>query len=201
MCDRRFGKWNLFTWTAFATRGVSSISKTNTCSPAAIGDALAARLQRKDGPEIIMVLPQETSEWLEQVSMAVLRSRLLKRLRAADGFGRLHIYYPVIEDENVQVRVHSKVCFIDDRLLRAGSANLNNRSMGLDTECDLAVEAKEPATENSIAYLRNRLLAEHLGVFARVAQEHSAERSLVKAMVRGGKRTLGILDGSVSPAL
>src|SRR4029434_6054509 len=144
-------------------------------SSSAIGNALAARLQEKDGPEIIMVLPQETSEWLEQVSMAVLRSRLLKRLRAADGFGRLHVYYPVMEDENVQVRVHSKVCFIDDRLLRVGSANLNNRSMGLDTECDLAVEAEEPATGNSIAYLRNRLLAEHLGVSPeRGAAAHSA---------------------------
>ena len=173
-------------------------------SSSAIGDALAVRLQEKDGPEIIMVLPQETSEWLEQVSMAVLRSRLLKRLRAADRFGRLHVYYPVLKDENVQVRVHSKVCFIDDRLLRVGSANLNNRSMGLDTECDLAVEAEEPATENSIAQLRNRLLAEHLGVSPeRVAEEHSAERSLVRAIekLRGGKRTLGILDGSVSPAL
>jgi phospholipase D1/2 len=173
-------------------------------SSAAIGNALAARLQEKDGPEIIMVLPQETSEWLEQVSMAVLRSRLLKRLRAADRFGRLHVYYPVLKDENVQVRVHSKVCFIDDRLLRVGSANLNNRSMGLDTECDLAVEAEEPATGNSIASLRNRLLAEHLGVSPeRVAAEHSAERSLVRAIekLRGGKRTLGVLDGLVSPAL
>ena len=73
--------------------------------------------------------------------------------------------------------------------------------MGLDTECDLAVEAKN-RPENSIAYLRNRLLAEHLGVSPeKVAQEHSAERSLVKAMRScGGKRTLGILDGSVSPA-
>jgi phospholipase D1/2 len=173
-------------------------------SSSAIGDALAGRLQEKDGPEIIMVLPQETSEWLEQVSMAVLRSRLLKRLRAADRFGRLHVYYPVLGDENVQVRIHSKVCFVDDRLLRVGSANLNNRSMGLDTECDLAVEAEEPAVENSIANLRNRLLAEHLGVSPeKVAQEHLAERSLVRAIekLRGGKRTLGILDGSVSPAL
>ncbi len=119
-------------------------------------------------------------------------------------FGRLHVYYPVLEDENVQVRVHSKVCFIDDRLLRVGSANLNNRSMGLDAECDLAVEAEDPATENSIASLRNRLLAEHLGISPeRIAEEHSAERSLVRAVekLRGGKRTLGILDGSVSPAL
>jgi len=76
--------------------------------------------------------------------------------------------------------------------------------MGLDTECDLAVEAEKPAIETSIANLRNRLLAEHLGVSPeRVAQEHLAERSLVKAIekLRGGKRTLGILDGSVSPAL
>jgi len=173
-------------------------------SSSAIGDALVSRLQEQDGPEIIMVLPQETSEWLEQVSMAVLRSRLLKRLRAADNFGRLHLYFPILTDPNVQMRVHSKVCFIDDRLLRVGSANLNNRSMGLDTECDLAVEAVEPATEHSIAKLRNRLLAEHLGVSPeRVAEEYSAERSLVRAIekLRGGNRTLGILDGSVSPTL
>jgi phospholipase D1/2 len=173
-------------------------------SSSAIGDALAARLQETDAPEIILVLPQETSEWLEQVSMAVLRSRLLKRLRAADRFGRLHVYYPVTEDENNKIRVHAKVCFIDNRLLRVGSANLNNRSMGLDTECDLAVEGEGSAIENSIAFLRNRLLAEHLGVPPeKVAQEHSTEGSLVKAIekLRGGRRTLGVLDGSISPAL
>src|SRR5262245_29330527 len=70
-------------------------------SSSAVGDALAARLQEKDGPEIVMVLPQETSEWLEQVSMAVLRSRLLKRLRGADRFGRLHVYYALLEVELV----------------------------------------------------------------------------------------------------
>ncbi|HEY7320844.1 MAG TPA: VTT domain-containing protein [Candidatus Binatia bacterium] len=173
-------------------------------SSSAIGDALAARLEEKDGPEVIMVLPEETSEWLEQVSMAVLRWRLLKRLRAADRFGRLHVYFPVLENESVQVRIHSKVCFIDDRLLRVGSANLNNRSMGLDTECDLAVETERPAIRHSIATLRNRLLAEHLGVSPeRVALEHATTRSLARAIenLRGGTRSLGILDGSVSPIL
>jgi phospholipase D1/2 len=169
----------------------------------AIGDALAARLQEKNGPEIVMVLPQETSEWLEQVSMAVLRSRLLKRLRAADHFGRLHVYYPAVEGK-VRMRVHSKLCFIDDRLLRVGSSNLNNRSMGLDTECDLAVEAAEPSTMDSIAWLRNRLLAEHLGTSPeRVAENHGAEGLLARAIEKlgGGKRSLEILDGSVSAAL
>jgi phosphatidylserine/phosphatidylglycerophosphate/cardiolipin synthase-like enzyme/uncharacterized membrane protein YdjX (TVP38/TMEM64 family) len=170
----------------------------------AVGGALAKRLQEENGPEIIVILPEETSEWLEQMSMAVLRARLLKRLRAADRFGRLHVYYPILKNPKVQVRVHSKICFIDERLARVGSANLNNRSMGLDTECDLAVEASGPGTEKAIASLRHRLLAEHLGVSPhRVAQEFAAQRSLSRTIenLRGGERSLGILDGSVSDTL
>ena len=150
-------------------------------SSAAIGDALAARLQEKDGPEIIMVLPQETSEWLEQVSMAVLRSRLLKRLRAADRFGRLHVYYPVLEDENIQMRVHSKVCFIDDRLLRVGSANLNNRSMGLDTECDLAIEPQEPGHREFHCQLTQPITRRAFGSLARKGSRGTFGRTVSSA--------------------
>jgi uncharacterized membrane protein YdjX (TVP38/TMEM64 family) len=85
-------------------------------------------------------------------------------------------------------------------LIRVGSANLNNRSMGLDTECDLAIEARNPAAEKSIASLRARLLAEHLGVSPEtVAETYAAERSLSRAIetLRGGGRTLQILDGTV----
>jgi len=173
-------------------------------SSVTIGDAMAARLREKEGPEIILVLPQETSEWLEQMTMTVLRSRLLKRLRAVDRFRRLHVYYPIVEDERVQVRVHSKICIVDDKLLRVGSANLNNRSMGLDTECDLAIEVVDRAMPDTIAALRNRLLAEHLGVSAeKVAQEHRTTGSLARAIenLRGGQRSLGALDGAVSEAL
>jgi phosphatidylserine/phosphatidylglycerophosphate/cardiolipin synthase-like enzyme len=132
-------------------------------SSKSIGDALAARLEEENGPEIVMVLPQETSEWLEQVTMAVLRARLLQRLRAVDRFGRLHVYYPFVPADNVQIRVHAKLAVVDDRFVRIGSSNLNNRSMGLDTECDLAVEAATPAAEQAIANFRHRLVAEHLG--------------------------------------
>jgi phospholipase D1/2 len=53
---------------------------------------------------------------------------------------------------------------IDDTFVRVGSANLNNSSMGFDTECDLAMEIPEDdAVDNGIVMLRNRLLAEHLG--------------------------------------
>jgi phosphatidylserine/phosphatidylglycerophosphate/cardiolipin synthase-like enzyme len=66
--------------------------------------------------------------------------------------------------------VHSKVSIIDDRLLRIGSTNLNNRSLGFDTECDLAIDADAQPPGNAaavamrIADLRNRLIAHHLDV-------------------------------------
>ena len=53
---------------------------------ATITDALCARLNEKDGPEIVLVLPGETSGWLEQMTMDVLRNKALNRLIAADEF-------------------------------------------------------------------------------------------------------------------
>ena len=53
---------------------------------------------------------------------------------------------------------------VDDQLVRIGSANVSNRSMGFDTECDLAIESNgRPDVEEAIARFRNSLLAEHLG--------------------------------------
>jgi phospholipase D1/2 len=59
------------------------------------------------------------------------------------------------------------VCGMDvdtDRLAKIGSSNLSNRSMGLDTECDLAIEASDSRTRDLVASVRNGLLAEHLGI-------------------------------------
>jgi hypothetical protein len=54
---------------------------------------------------------------------------------------------------------------VDDEWLRVGSANFANRSMGLDTECDLVLEARgDASTRTAIASVRNALLSEHLGV-------------------------------------
>jgi len=94
------------------------------------------------------------------------RDRLLRRLKQADRFDRLRVYYPVVpsDDSDCDVLVHSKLVIVDDVLLRVGSANLNNRSMGLDTECDLAIEATTPHARRAVAGLRERLLAEHMGV-------------------------------------
>ncbi|NIS17469.1 MAG: phospholipase, partial [candidate division Zixibacteria bacterium] len=45
-------------------------------------------------------------------------------------------------DGETSVYMHSKLMIVDDRLAIMGSANLSNRSMGLDSECCLAIETE-----------------------------------------------------------
>ncbi|ALA59007.1 VTT domain-containing protein [Nitrospira moscoviensis] len=168
-----------------------------------VADALADRLQDPNGPEIVMILHPNSDGWLEQHTMDVLRGRVLKRLRALDRFHRLRLYYPRIPDLAGQcISMHSKVCIVDDELARVGSANLSNRSMGFDTECDLAVEAGgDPELRRGIAGFRSRLLAEHLGVSPEAVDACCARAdSLIGAIerLRSGGRSLEIFDGRVS---
>ena len=84
-------------------------------------------------------------------------------------------------EEDESIVVHSKILVVDDRLFRVGSANLTDRSMLLDTECDLTIEATNERQETAIARLRNRLLGEHLGLSAEAVQERLAnDRSLIR---------------------
>jgi len=70
---------------------------------------------------------------------------------------------------------------VDDVLLHVGSANLNNRSIGLDTECDLAIEARTQGERSAIERLRNRLLGHHCGLTAdAVAASLTQTGSLVR---------------------
>lgn len=160
-----------------------------------IGAALAARLEEENGPEVVVVVPRVCAGWLEEVAMGAGRARLLERLRRADRHGRLRVYYPVVPGPgDCPVNLHSKVLVVDDVLVRIGSSNASNRSMGVDAECDLAVESGgEERIERAIARFRNGLLAEHLGVSAgEVAEAIAATGSLVQAVeaLQGRARTL-----------
>jgi phosphatidylserine/phosphatidylglycerophosphate/cardiolipin synthase-like enzyme len=157
-------------------------------------DALADRLQESDGPEIVIVLPRRGNNRLEQETMDGARHRLIQQLWAADEHHRLGIYYPVT-DGGTAIYVHSKVMTIDDRLLRIGSSNLNNRSMGFDSECDVAVEADadSDSVPREVTSMRNRLLSEHLGVpvgdFEHAVARHRSVFAAVEEL-RGNGRTL-----------
>ncbi|MCW5977750.1 MAG: hypothetical protein KIT09_06715 [Bryobacteraceae bacterium] len=151
---------------------------------ARIVEALSRRLREVDGPEIVMVLPLNNHGWIEDHTVEVLRFRQVRRLRQADRFGRLRICYPTVRGlnrEDDSIVVHSKVLVADDRLFRVGSANLTDRSMALDTECDLTIEAESERRRLEIARLRNRLLGEHLGLSEEAVRERLAQdRSLIR---------------------
>ena len=141
-----------------------------------IAEGMAARLSEPQGPEVVVVSPQTQSGWLEEATMGVLRARLHRRLAAADRYGRYRLVWPYLPglDEGC-LNVHSKIFIMDAALLSIGSANLSSRSMALDTECNLVLEARGNAAEAAriaaaIAAMRNRLLAEHLGTTASEVQ-------------------------------
>jgi phospholipase D1/2 len=131
-----------------------------------VAKALAERLQEPDPPEFVVVNPHGADGWLEDEVMSTARAELMDAVRKCDRQGRFRIYYPVTR-EREDIYVHSKITIVDDRLVRVGSANLNNRSMGLDSECDLLIDTGLPGNQMAsdvIGALRSDLLAEHLGV-------------------------------------
>jgi phospholipase D1/2 len=130
-----------------------------------VARTLAKRLRRQDGPEIVVIVTRESHGFLEKLMMGHNRTRLIRRLKRADRYDRLRVFYAVTPDGKggeQEIIVHSKLIIADDRFVRVGSSNLNNRSEGLDTESDLAVETDAEAGCRAIAELRADLLAEHL---------------------------------------
>ncbi len=170
-----------------------------------IADAITRRLREPDGPEIVVVSRYRGSGWLEQNTMYVLRARLIRRLMESEGSARLRFYYPhqagLGED---CISLHTKLMVVDDTVLRIGSANLNNRSLGVDTECDVLLEATNQSERRTITRLRDTVLAEHLGVGAQeVGQAIDREGSLIRGIesLRGGSRSLEPISGKVEPEL
>ncbi|MBB3936746.1 phospholipase D-like domain-containing protein [Aureimonas phyllosphaerae] len=129
-----------------------------------IAEAIAHRLEEPDGPEIVVINPVSAQGWLEPIAMDTARARLVEALRQLDRHGRFRMYHPVNEGGEA-IYVHAKILVVDDRFLRVGSSNMNNRSMRLDTECDVTVDAAlaPDGAAGSIVDIRNDLLAEHLG--------------------------------------
>jgi len=167
-----------------------------------IAAALEKRLAEPAGPEIVLVLRLLSHGWLEEATMHVLRTRLIQRLKNADRHGRFHVYYPHVPGlaESCCLDVHSKMMVVDDRQLRVGSANLCNRSMGMDTECDVLIESRgEAHVASVIRGFRDGLIAEHLGVPAAHLQETLKKAGSLReaiAALRSDGRTLCELDNT-----
>jgi uncharacterized membrane protein YdjX (TVP38/TMEM64 family) len=143
-----------------------------------VAEVLVRRMTETPHLQVIVVGPKQPAGWLEARSMGAGRVRFVRRLEQAGVIDRFRLLYPVVVDggDETSVMVHAKVLTVDDGLLMIGSANLNNRSMGTDTECNLAIEASTATESEAIAGLRDRLLAEHLDVSPETVKACFAEQ-------------------------
>ncbi len=174
-----------------------------------IAEALRRSLEQPEGPLILIIMPRETGHWLEQHTMDLIRARLLNGLREADQHGRLRCYYPdlpALGDDCLMV--HAKLMIIDDSVLRLGSSNLSNRSMGLDSECDLFVVGDTKAARSEIRHLRQRLLAMFLSldpetlaaVEAEAGQSHAGRQATAGGAVGFAGALIERIEGDAEAA-
>jgi phosphatidylserine/phosphatidylglycerophosphate/cardiolipin synthase-like enzyme/uncharacterized membrane protein YdjX (TVP38/TMEM64 family) len=131
-----------------------------------IAQALAQRLVDAPSLQVLIVTPTAHSSWLESQAMQGGRGGFISPFVSAGVANRLRIVCPRSSDgkSSSAVMVHSKVMIVDDGFLRIGSANINNRSMGADTECDLAFEAASEDHRDFIRSLRRRLIGHFCGL-------------------------------------
>ncbi len=162
---------------------------------ARIAAAIADRLSEESGPEIVIINPQSAEGWLESEVMDSTRARLHEAIREKDRYGRFRIFHPFTA-EGTPIYVHAKILIVDDQYLRVGSSNFNNRSLGFDSECDVALDASVATSQEvagQIARTRNDLLAEHLGVEQKEVLAAMAETgSLIATIERLGKAGRGL---------
>ncbi len=167
-----------------------------------IAKALARRLAEPNGPEIVLISTEHSPSYFDRLTMDRTRWRFIDTLQAADRYQRFRIYSPVTTLGR-RIIVHAKIAIIDDGLIRIGSANINNRSMGFDTECDLSLECGEAAMA-TVAALRTRLLAHWLGcaddvVDAAIARQGSITGGLEVLRNAGYSRLRPITPQKLGP--
>lgn len=159
-----------------------------------IAEAIAKRMAEPAPPEIFIVTAENADGWLEQKAMDSARARLIRSIGEKDTKDRFSINIPYTAG-GTGIYVHAKLTIVDDEILRVGSANMNNRSLGLDSECDLHIDTTVAGNETAgeaITRLRHRLLAEHCGVSPEKMAETLATglsmREAVARLTQPGRR-------------
>lgn len=125
--------------------------------------------------ELVFILNMRGETLKEQAAVGLAQAQNLGRLReVAERTGHhLGLYYTLPEcgaskQPERATYIHSKLMIVDDRFLTVGSANLTNRSMSVDSELNITVEANgdgagDAALALAIHKLRMVLIAEHTG--------------------------------------
>lgn len=157
-----------------------------------VAEAIAKRLAEPDPPEIVIVEPESSEGWLEQTAMDGARVRLFNAVAEADHKHCFSVWNP-FNEAGTPIYVHSKLMIVDDEIVRVGSANMNNRSMGLDSEADVFIDCGKDDVDctNAIRALRHSLLAEHCGLacddLAGLLDRHGSMAAMIAAAPKTGK--------------
>ena len=168
-----------------------------------VAEALINRLQQHEQLEVLVVCPRAPGGWLEAKTMGAGRERVMAMVAQAGLQDRFRFMEPVVDgrDGPVPVMVHAKLMIVDERVMLIGSANLNNRSMGFDSECNLTLDCNEQSHCAVISATRRRLLAEHCGVDETAIDEifdRAEPRLPALEKTRGEQRRLETIDYDVS---
>ena len=159
-----------------------------------VAHAIARRLTEENGPEIVIVNPVSAEGWIEPIAMDSARARLIEALQRVDKYGRFRVCHALTKGGN-EIYVHAKVTIVDDTYLRLGSSNFNNRSLKLDTECDVILAADEAGNEGitgKIAEIMHDLIAEHVDLAAAdVARQLEETGSLIATIETLSKNAEG----------
>ena len=166
-----------------------------------VAEAISRRLREDDPPEFVLVQPDAADGWLEQQAMDHARNCLLHSIEEIDHKRRFGLFVPYTGE--TKIYVHAKLTIFDDQVLRVGSANWNNRSMGLDSECDVFIDCTRPGNAHAcdaITALRHSLLGEHCGVSEEdVAHALSADRSMLRFIEKHGRSNARQLRRFIPP--
>jgi uncharacterized membrane protein YdjX (TVP38/TMEM64 family) len=130
-----------------------------------IAQALNSRLQEKPDLRVLMVSCFDPRGIMERKALWNGRVCYRDRIEANGVKDRVTLASVVSRANGVEkpVRIHSKLMVVDDAYLRIGSSNINNRSMYMDSECDVVIEAQDEQTRAAIRHIRNDLIREHTG--------------------------------------
>ena len=141
--------------------------------------ALVQRMTAEDRSrlQIVMLLPNELP-LTEKLFLGRTQMKMLRALQqvAIDTGHELGVYSTACVKDGIRQMtfIHSKLLLVDDCFLSIGSANITNRSMGLDTELNVSWEAstgQDPLIA-SIRQVRASLLAEHAGLHGRGMEQN-----------------------------
>lgn len=165
-----------------------------------LGHALAERLQDPNGPEVIIIGPREPSGWVEEITVGILRWRVVDILRAADRHGRLRIMYAMASvKDDIDIYVHAKLMIVDDIFVRIGSSNVSRRSLTIDAEIDVTAHVSPEFARD----LREKLHAEFLGIPLEHVQEFLRQNPSICALLDqfAGKQDRTLVPLGKGPSL